>query len=233
MGEINSPLGTQQFESVSNKKFVVENVNAARAAPSQQYDLNTPEGRIAAAKARHIRMQNEPQPNFQGAEEAMAERQRLIKEETVPNQAIKTRIEMLVGIGRATREVPIETEDGKVIFSIRTLKGREMRFLADSLQKLTDTKQASDIYDMRSLTLAHSVFAVDGMDIDVVLGVRGQSNAEQVRKQFLDEFDEAILAHLHGKYQEMTQENRNKFAVKTTEDAKEVAESMKKSGEGA
>lgn len=228
MGKIESPLGERNFQSTGMRHFSVEDASGV-----------DDDGFYPPAEPQQV------QPRRMTAEEAMAFRDQQLRQATGggggngagggadPN--VKRRIEMLVGIGRQTRDVPIRTETGEATFSMRTLKSKEIRYLMKIAAEMAKTESIDAIYAIREQTLALSVFAVDGVDIDIYLGVTGRSNEDRLaaRKLLFDEMNENTLNYLYRMHEGMMDENAKMFSIKSDEDAKEVAEQIKKSGQGA
>jgi hypothetical protein len=227
MGKIESPLGERNFQSTGMRHFSVEDASGMDDGgfypPAEQ----------------------EAQPRRMTAEEAMAFREQQLRQATGggggggngggvdPN--VKRRIEMLVGIGRQTRDVPLKTERGETVFSLRTLKSKEIRYLMKIAAEMAKAESVDTIYAIREHTLALSIFAIDRVDVDIVLGTSGRPNDERLaaRKALFDEMNENTLNYLYRMHEEMMDENSKLFSIKTEGDAKEVAEAIKKSSQGA
>ena len=60
---------------------------------------------------------------------------------------------------------------------------------------------------MRKQLVARSLYAIDGQDIDLVIG----TNNIDDRVEFVGELDESLLQHLANVYAEMKTDNDNKF----------------------
>jgi hypothetical protein len=157
-------------------------------------------------------------------------------------QEAKTRVEIITGIGRKTKDVPVDMGNGQVTtFSIRTLKGKEHFALAEVIEgsktiRTHDGEMMMTItsaYDIRIETLKHALYAIDGVDINVVLGVSARPLEEQLaaREDLLHDMDDAFTKKLYKTYEELLQDIADKFGVKNEKDAKELAEAINKSGE--
>jgi hypothetical protein len=151
----------------------------------------------------------------------------------------KKRVELLIGVGRRTRDVFIDVDGKKTKFSLRTLKGSEQRLLSQVIER---SERASlpggriiftptSIYDIRQEALKHSLFQIDGVDVDLILGCDNQPievRLEQ-REVLLNEMDDALTAHLFTEYEKLSRETADGYGVKNEKDAKEVAEAIRKS----
>lgn len=216
MSKIQSGLGNMEFKSTDQTLFKVSDETGTareeRQAPSQN-----PLGRqISPEEVNKFRNSFNSNPNMEHS---------------------KKRIEMLAGIARGTAEVDISG----IKFSLRTLKGKEIRHLLSVTSraqmdiKLGKSDAFEDLLDIRTISLAHSLYAIDGMDINVVLDISGADDREafQYKMDYLNELDETLLKVLYDKYQEMSKTNNEKFGIKSEADAKEVSKEMKKSSSGA
>lgn len=207
MSEIESKLGKMNFESTETRMFEI---------PDES-------GYHQESSARKIT-----------AEEAIKHRQEMqrLQSESAREQVstAKTRIEMLVGIGRAESVAEVQG----VKFHLRTLKGREMKTIFEASTLAQKSPSFEGLLNVRTLTLALSIFKIDDVDIDLVLGLNTISNLDlrfEKKMDYLNEFDETLLQLLYNKYKEMSDRNNAKFGIKDESDAKEVSKEMKKSGE--
>lgn len=134
------------------------------------------------------------------------------------NSVAKERIEILTGLGRCYDTVEFEG----VTFSIQSLKSGEMR---EVVRISNNALNAADSYfEARLQTLARSIYEIDDQPISVVLG----SNKLEDVVAWLEDMDENLVELIHNRYLEMIRKNKTKFAIKNEEDAKEVAEEIKK-----
>lgn len=139
----------------------------------------------------------------------------------------KTRLDVLLGLGRIFKEVPLDTPQGKITFTLKTLKAKEMSYMINHT-----IKNNSNAYEMRSIQLAFSMHALDGADIDVLLDTNDLPDEErlQTRINLINEFDDVTVAYLHKQYSELREEQTKKYGLNTQADAQEVAEDISKSG---
>lgn len=192
MAEILSPLGKKQVPAM--KTFTVD--DATQEGFSDEVSVNDLEARLDAARREKRDAQNKATP------------------------AAKSRIDHLIGLGRATVDVQIEN----TVFSLRTLKSRELRE-ATNIVIVDGASNADSIFELRVQYLARALYAVDGYPIKQVLN----SDDPEVTVEFLNEMDESIVECLYSHYSKLSKENTEKYAIKTDQDVKEVAESLKKS----
>jgi len=134
------------------------------------------------------------------------------------NEGARRRIEMLIGMTRTTRTSEI---DGNV-FVFQTLQAKEMRDAITAAAAFDGSVQSP--FEIRRQLLARSLTQVAGVDIDQFIG----STILADKLIFIEELDEALLNRLYDEYLKLIQEARNKFAVKTEADVKEVVEDLKK-----
>lgn len=145
----------------------------------------------------------------------------------------KTRLDVLLGLGRIFKEVPLDTPQGKITFTLKTLKAKESSYLLKHTLKLpADQNGNVFINDLRIMQLAFQLHAVDGIEIDDALDTIDSSDEERLRTRInlLNEFDNITTVYLYNKCAELTNEQREKYGMNTPEAAKEVAEDISKSG---
>ena len=249
MGEIDSDIGHRQLRtSVANRRMTVPDESGSGnyataeerlAAAQMQAAQEARARRIAASQQPHMMPQQDPYAQHMQApqpspEEIMAAREDRAANMDRASSHAKRRVELLVGIGRSTRDIEVDGHQGKMTISLRTLKSREVRKLLKIANMLAQDKNPDVIYAVREQTLAFSIYAIDGHNIDTVLGCEGMDEDEclHVRSMFLDELDESMLNFIYSKYQELSNENAEKYGVETAADAKEVAEQVRKSSQG-
>jgi len=239
MAEINSGIGRRGFKpSVASRKFTVTDETGAQN-PQANYDFNDPQARLAAAQALQ-----EEQAGHQFAQEQgppvdirtqhINAHQDKVAHMNRPTVDARRRIEFLTGIGRSTKRVEVDTDDGKVAFVMRTLKASESAMLAHYTGEVIKAGQVDGIYAIRVRTLAFVLHAIDEQPLDSMIGVQGLSPEEVLynREVFLEEFDDGLVTYLYGEYSKLVHEHLEKFGIKTEADAKEVAQEVKKSSQG-
>lgn len=224
MGKVHSSIGASQFESTPQQRFVVENENLQ----DRQSPLPKGPQEINPAVAAGLRRQ---------AQEQQAET------EHRSMQDARRRVELITGLGRRVKDVPVETDGGQIVFTLRTLKAFEQNCLAQVVESAERIKLPNNsvgftptsMYNIKVEALSHSLYLIDGQSVDVVLGTANEEYLDQIRsrKELIGEMDGALIDHLFVQYERLSQEAYDGYAPKTAEDAKEAVETIRKSGENA
>jgi hypothetical protein len=225
MGKIQSSIGESNFQVPGQKNYVVN-------------DETLPRGRVV-----------QPQPGSQQINPAMAtalRKQAMDKQEGAEQRSVqeaRRRVEIITGIGRKTKDVPIETPEGTITFTLRTLKKFEQNCLAQVIESaermpLSDGRVSFTPTAMAKIqmeALGHSMFLIDGQSVDLVLGTANLDYEEQVlaRKDLIGEMDGALIDHLFLQYEQVSKEAYDGYAPRTADEAKEVVETIRKSGQNA
>jgi hypothetical protein len=177
-------------------------------------------------------------------EEAALMRSKMLQQKGSLNQDARRRIDIITGIGRRTKDVEVVQADSSItVFTLRTLKGVEQKKLIEVIEGSNRASMPNgeliimptSLYLIRLTTLKYSLSAIDGIDVDIVLGCSDQPFEQRVeaRKELLEDMDDALTAYLYSKYQELHQETADGYVVKTDEEAKAVVNAISKSGSGA
>lgn len=204
MPDFNSPLGRRAF-----------------AAVGQQRVLTVPDEDQKAlyAQPKEVLSQDEEQYATERDIEAIqASRKARVAASKKIGSGAKERIEFLTGLGRGYDVVDFEG----VSFSIRSLKDKEMREVVRISNTALDATDS--FFEARIQTLARSIYEIDEQPISLVLG----SNKLEDIVAWVEEMDESLVEFIHDHYLDMVKKNRIKFAIKDENDAKEVAEEIKK-----
>jgi hypothetical protein len=217
MNRIRSAIGESSFAGQGQRRFVVGEETQAPQQPVQE---------INPAIANTLRRQAQ-------------EQQEMVDQRSLSEA--RRRIDILTGLGRMTKDVPIDINGGKVIFTLRTLKTFEQNCLAEVIEQAQrlSTVDGRMLFAPTSLAkikleaLSHSLYMIDGQSIDIVLGTSNADYETQVieRKHLIEEMDHALINHLFTNYETLTQETYDGYAPKTVEEVKEVVETISKSGE--
>jgi hypothetical protein len=149
----------------------------------------------------------------------------------------RRRIELLTGLGRKTKDVLIEG----ITFTLRSLKAFEQNELAQviaaqdriSLPNGQVSFTSIGMYNIKVEALGHSLHLVDGQLVDIVLGTVNSPYEEQVaaRKELIIEMDGEFINHLFIEFEKLSAETKDGYAPKTTEEVKEVVDTIRKSGQ--
>ena len=145
-------------------------------------------------------------------------REEKLRSQSHLNDGARRRIEMLIGMTRATREVEI----GGNNYVLQTLKGKEMRDAILAAAEYDGTVQSP--FEIRRQMLARSLCKVANVPIEQFVG----SPSLQARFDFVDELDDTLLNRLMEEYSILTREAKAKFAITTPEQVSEVADDLKK-----
>ena len=223
MSRIRSTIGESNFAGPNQRRFVVPNANEA---DGELGDQALPLGReINPAVASTLRREAQEYQE-QAAQRNLGEARR--------------RVDIITGLGRKTKEVPVDTDDGKVVFTLRTLKTFEQNCYMQVVEQseritLPNGKMMfapTSRGKIKIEALSHSIFMIDGQSIDIVLGTANAPYEDQVlaRRDLIEEMDHALIDHLFINYETLTQETYDGYYPKTVEEAKEVVETISKSG---
>jgi len=224
MGSYDSPLGSRKVTSAPLREFDIpdeaEEDQVVRRT-TRNFSSSTPVYDEAAMREFQSRADQQEEPDAAEVErqiKAARDSRRSGKERL--NDGAKRRIEMLLGMTRTVHRV--DFGDNKS-FGLHTLKSKEMREAIMVSAEFDGTVQGP--FEIRKQLLARSIFEVSGIGIDQFVG----SDSMDVKLAFIDELDESLLNKLYGEYFKLVAESKEKFSIKTDEDAKEVIEDLKKS----
>jgi hypothetical protein len=215
MSEVKSPLGKKTFASGQRKVLTISDDTFEDVPmPRQEPQSVAPRQQIQPP----LQSQQPVQLTAEQFKELQARRNEL---RTVSKRAApeaKLRAEILCGIGRLQTEV--EVGDHK--FVLQSLKAGEMKEVLTVVSQVSAA--ATAMFEMRAHVLARALVMVDDQPIDLILGT---SNIEDII-DFVNELQESLVNQLYTSYTTMVKENENKFTVKDGQDAREVAEEIKK-----
>ncbi len=226
MPTIKSQLGDKSVEGYQRKVLTVEDESGNTGHPPPQgYEPIDPRMQEEPQQPRRRRRTYGQQAQAKSVltndqrHEYGSQKRDVYAQQSRISSANKNRIEILLGIGRLTKEV----EYDEVIFSLQSLKSREMREIFDSIKD----RKVNDLdinYEIRAQTLARSLYEINGHSFEDFIGSRSVED----KMAFIDELQERTVTFLHEKYSEMVDENKEKFKVENKEDAEEVIENIKK-----
>jgi len=224
MPKFRSPLGDKEFSGPSMRELDVPDESEQEMAPAMRMQgpaLHGPQDPVDIRSA----MEYQQRLNQRSAEDdaeierqfrAAREAKRTGKERL--NEGAKRRIEMLIGMTRHTKEFEV----GDTKFAIQTLRSSEMRESIVTAAEFDGTVQFS--FEIRRQLLARAITAVADVEIEQFLG----SNNLESKLQFIDLLDESLLNRVYAEYLALVNEAKDKFSIKTPEEAKEVVEDLKK-----
>jgi hypothetical protein len=125
---------------------------------------------------------------------------------------------MLLEMTRSNREVDLNGN----VFILQTLRSKEMREAMMAASEFDGTVQSP--FEIRRQLLSRSLISLAGIEFAQFVG----SDSLEAKLELIDSLDEAILNRLFDEYSALVRESRDKYAIKTDEVAKEVAEDLKK-----
>ncbi|KKN61314.1 hypothetical protein LCGC14_0523050 [marine sediment metagenome] len=214
MTDIESPLGKKSFPSnpQQGRMLTVDDPTAGR-----RHNLNI--------RPEHFSQEQQRQPLRELTNEEIAEFERAKAESQRNQNAIsktaRERIEFLTGIGR----IKTDFEMDGVTFHLQSLKDGELENVLDTMISMGDTNEAKFNFELRRQTLARSLASVDNMPIEELIS----SNDIDHKLDLIRAFDENLVDYMYKHYEEhILKASRNKYAIKTEKDVKEVVEAVKK-----
>lgn len=220
MAEYESKLGKRQLSGQPMRDF---NVPDASNVPQQVRNVREeqpPPFDPEAMRDFQAQMQP-PQPVRQMSEVeqqilAQKKAQREGKERLSPGA--RNRIEKLVGMSRLTKDVEI----GGLMYRLQSLTSKEFRDAIVATAEFDGSVQ--QIFEARKQTLAHSLVIIAGSEANQFLA----SDDFQVKLDFIEELDHALLLRLYNEYTALAKEVQDKYSLKTEEEVKQVLTDLKK-----
>ena len=217
MPEFNSPLGKKPFAPSNLKNIEIPDESNAAHTEVRNYQFSSGsmddfQERLQSAPS-NIKNDIEIEREIMAAkEERRTGRQRL-------SPAATHRIEMLMGMTRSTKEVEING----ATYVLQSLKSKELREALTAVSPFDGTIELP--FETRKQLLARSLTHIAGVEFNQFLG----SDQLKDKLDFIEEVDHALLTRLYDEYGILAKESQSKYAIKTDEDVKEVAEDLKKS----
>ena len=216
MNKVRSSIGESNFSGPGQRRFVVGEETQAPPQPVQEINP------AVAAGLRRQAQEYQEQVNQRSLSDA------------------RRRIDIITGLGRMTKEVPVVTDGTKTTFTLRTLKTFEQNSLAEVIESAQRVSSNDgrvffapvSLGKIKVEALSHSLYLIDGQPIDIILGTSNEEYEVQVveRKRLIEEMDHALINHLFNNYEILTQETYDGYAPKTAKEAEEVVETISKSG---
>ncbi len=167
-------------------------------------------------------------------------RQAMEQQEQVEQRSFveaRHRVELITGLGRKTKDVIIED----ITFTLRSLKAFEQNSLSQvvsaqeriTLQDGRLSFSPIGMYNIKTEALSHSLYLIDGQPVEIVLGTINHPYEEQVsaRKDLIMEMDGELVDHLFLNFEKLSAETRDGYVPKTTEEVKEVVDTIRKSSQ--
>jgi hypothetical protein len=222
MVRIHSTIGDSGFNT-AGRNFVVEDEsisqNRQRPLESNQIPQNRQINPSAVAGMRRKAMEN----------------QELVEQQILTEA--KHRVEIITGLGRKTKDVVV---DGTT-FTLRSLKTFEQNCLSQVIAAQERINLPNGrvsftpigMYAIKTEALSHSLYLIDNQPISVVLGTVNYPYEEQVIacKDLITEMDGALTDYLFLEFEKLSAETQDGYAPKSTEEVKEVVDTIRKSGQ--
>ena len=134
----------------------------------------------------------------------------------------RARIEFLTGLGRIVDSVEVE----EVKFTFQSLKGEERDEIFDAISQYGTMSALKMQYAHRFQTLARALTHIHDKPFGSVI----ESDDIEDKIDVIKAMDDNLLDHLYKWYQEnIDKVAKDQYAITSEEDAKEVAEAIKKS----
>jgi len=78
--------------------------------------------------------------------------------------------------------------------------------------------------------LAFAIESVEGIPLDVFLGLAGQTEEDKlaIKLGFFDDMETSIVSHLYEEFSALSQESGKQYGITTLEDAEQVSGDLKK-----
>lgn len=208
MPTINSSLSNKSYQG-GLKEYVV----------SDESQPSIPQEEIVNPYARNAQPAMTSMHNHNAIKESLEDEKRILNRmDSRISPAAKKRIEMLCGMSSIERQVDIEGN----IFILRSIKSKDNRQALSAAIKFDGTVEFS--FELRKQILARSLISIAGADIDAFLG----TNDFDIKLEFLEELDEAILDRLYNEYLLLSKEIKEKYSISKEEEVKEVVDELKK-----
>lgn len=220
MPSYESPLGNKQ---ISGSGFKTIDVPDETEIPQKQHmslDEVQQQRMQYIQQMQQMQQQAPPPPPTDDELEQMIRENRIARKRQMtqisPNA--KKRLEMLLGMTRTTRQFNI----GENSFTLQSLKAKEMREAIIAAAVYDNTVQSP--FEIRRQFLARSLVEIAGVDFEQFIG----SNELEAKLLFIEELDEALSVRLYDEYLLLSREARDKYAIKTEAEAKELVQDIKK-----
>jgi hypothetical protein len=229
MASFDSPISRRKFPNpapMRDLEIPDESGYTQGPLPAVEQSVNPVYNRRAnAATVQHeleqmnARLQEEtPEDTAEVERQMKGMRQAKLNSQVTLNEGARRRIEMLIDMTRHTRTVDI----GGTLFAMQTLKSKEMREAILAASEFDGSVQQP--FEIRKQLLVRSLTQIAGVPFSQFVG----TDDLLTKMNALDELDDTLLNRLLDEYSLMVKESRDKFAIKTTEDAKELVEDLKK-----
>jgi len=209
MPSFDSPISNKQFAGKPMREVEIPDEGDL---PHVNYVIDDP-----SIKETQMKMQQEQDLASIESEIRQAREARRTGKERLSDSA-KKRIEILLGMTRTTHTADVGGNE----FVFQSLKSKEMREAIVAAAEFDNSVQFP--FEIRKQLLARSIVSIAGVNFSQFIG----SDTLEAKLFFIEELDEALLNRLYDEYLKLAKEAREKFTIKTSEEAKVVIEDLKK-----
>ena len=247
MPRFDSPIGSKKFEGQALKEFEVpdesnsqpvQNRRQRQLEETSNLDLDAIRDFQNRMQATQMSASNSPSPqqpqqpqtrnynvsstssmeDLNRSEREIREIKELQHGRGRLSEGARRRIEMLLDMTYDTRLATLDSG----VYELRTLRSDEMRQAITKAAEFDGTVQGP--FEVRRQFLARSLLQVAGVPIEQFVG----SNDLEAKLSLVDLLPEPLLFRLYDEYMVLVKAAREKYAIKSEEDAKEVLEDLKK-----
>lgn len=225
MPKYESPLGSKKIQGPPMRDFSVPDESGFTPPPQQQHRPHQHDGPPqfdeTAMRDFQSRMQGPPpqmrevndvEQQFLNAKKAKREGKERLSE------GARRRVEMLVGMTRLSRDVEVAGN----LYRLQSLSSRELRDALTATAEFDGSIQL--VFETRKQLLARSLVVIAGVETSQFL----YSEELEVRLDFIEMMDHALLLRLYNEYVLLANEAQDKYAIKTQAEVQEVLEDLKK-----
>ena len=134
------------------------------------------------------------------------------------SEGARKRIEILIDMTRLKKTIVIDN----TVFVLQNLQSKELRAAVVAAAEFDGTPQLS--FETSKQLLARSLIQISNVDINEFL------NSEELEDKlnFIEELPQPLYSRLYNEYVLLDNEAREKYAIKSPEDAQGVVEDLKK-----
>jgi len=161
-----------------------------------------------------------PEPDINDVEQQIeqARAQRHASKQRATKAAMQ-RLEVLVGIGRLTKDVVIDN----ITFSLRSLKSREIQNVME--KAVAAQTNIGEAIAIRNNTLGYAVYQIDGQPLSVYV----QSKKIEDAVDLIGELEESVVLQLWDQYSDMLSAHNDNLPKDLGKTADEQIDNIKKS----
>jgi hypothetical protein len=224
MPKFESPIGSKQFQGQPMREINVPDESGydQPQRPVRHTQEQVPQFDPAAMREFQASMQGPgPMPVREMTEiekDILAAKKAKREGKERLSDGARRRIEMLLGMTRLTKDVEIAGQ----MYKLQTLTSQELRDSTVATSEFDGSVQL--IFENRKQLLARAITVVAGVPIDQFLN----SNDLDIRLEFIEMMDHALLHRLFSEYTDLLREAQDKYSPKTEAQVKEVVEDLKK-----